>query len=227
MSKIRVGDSDRVRGAIREFLEKMKACDAAIPEELAEDALEMAEEVRDALCAEVEDEEADVLEITKDRKGKDEEEIEAKMEDTMTRVLMKHGLIKDSSMRALDELEEELKAKETDEDLNTLDADGEEKVTVDPESVNDSGAAVRAMLREMKPIIASVKDSRVRKRLVDSVVKAARMATNDSQYAGILTATKKSAQDAMKDVRLKAADADTDFGMSVAERFNPHYKKEG
>ena len=130
-------------------------------------------------------------------------------------------------MRALDELEEELKAKETDEDENTLDADGEEKVTVDPESVNDSGAAVRAMLREMKPIIASVKDSRVRKRLVDSVVKAARMATNDSQYAGILTATKKSAQDAMKDVRLKTADADTDFGMSVAERFNPHYKKEG
>lgn len=227
MSKIRVGDSDRVRGAIREFLEKMKACDAAIPEELAEDALEMAEEVRDALCAEVEDEEADVLEITKDRKGVDEEEIEAKMEDTMTRVLMKHGLIKDSSMRALDELEEELKAKETDEDENTLDADGEEKVTVDPESVNDSGAAIRAMLREMKPIIASVKDSRVRKRLVDSVVKAARMATNDSQYAGILTATKKSAQDAMKDTRLKAADMDTDFGMSVAERFNPHYKKEG
>lgn len=227
MSKIRVGDSDRVRGAIRAFLEKMKACDAAIPEELAEDALEMAEEVRDALCAEVEDEDVDVLEVTKDRKGKDEAEVEAKMEDTLTRVLMKHGLIKDSSLRALDELEEELKAKETDEDTNTLDADGEEKVTVDPESVNDSGSAVRAMLREMKPIIASVKDSRVRKRLVDSVVKVARMATNDSQYAGILTATKKSAQDAMKDARLKAADMDTDFGMSVAKRFNPHYKKEG
>lgn len=227
MSKIRVGDSDRVRGAIRVFLEKMKACDAAIPEELAEDALEMAEEVRDALCAEVEDEDVDVLEVTKDRKGKDEAEVEAKMEDTLTRVLMKHGLIKDSSLRALDELEEELKAKETDEDPNTLDADGEEKVTVDPESVNDSGNAVRAMLREMKPIIASVSDSKTRKRLVDSVVRAARMATNDSQYAGILKATKKSAQDAMKDVKLKTADQDTDFGMSVAERFNPHYKKEG
>lgn len=227
MSKIRVGDSDRVRGAIRVFLEKMKACDAAIPEELAEDALEMAEEVRDALCAEVEDEDVDVLEVTNDRKGKDEAEVEAKMEDTLTRVLMKHGLIKDSSLRALDELEEELKAKETDEDPNTLDADGEEKVTVDPESVNDSGNAVRAMLREMKPIIASVSDSKTRKRLVDSVVRAARMATNDSQYAGILKATKKSAQDAMKDVKLKTADQDTDFGMSVAERFNPHYKKEG
>lgn len=227
MPKIRVGDSNRVRGAIRVFLEKMKACDAAIPEELAEDALEMAEEVRDALCAEVEDEDADVLEVTKDRKGKDEAEIEAKMEDTLTRVLMKHGLIKDSSLRALDELEEELKAKETDEDTNTLDADGEEKVTVDPESVNDSGNAVRAMLREMKPIIASVSDSKTRKRLVDSVVRAARMATNDSQYAGILKATKKSAQDVMKDVKLKTADQDTDFGMSIAERFNPHYKKEG
>lgn len=227
MPKIRVGDSDQVRGAIRVFLEKMKACDAAIPEELAEDALEMAEEVRDALCAEVEDEDVDVLEVTKDRKGKDEAEVEAKMEDTLTRVLMKHGLIKDSSLRAMDELEEELKAKETDEDPNTLDADGEEKVTVDPESVNDSGNAVRAMLREMKPIIASVSDSRTRKRLVDSVVRAARMATNDSQYAGILKATKKSAQDAMNDVKLKTADQDTDFGMSVAERFNPHYKKEG
>ena len=47
-----MADEARVMGAIKNFLLKMKALDEAIPEDLAEDALEMTEEVKDALCEE-------------------------------------------------------------------------------------------------------------------------------------------------------------------------------
>ena len=40
--------TDKVKKSVKAFIEKMKAADAAIPEELAQDALEMAEEVKDA-----------------------------------------------------------------------------------------------------------------------------------------------------------------------------------
>ena len=60
-----MANEKRVRDAVRKFLTCMQAHDA-IPEELAEDALEMTEEVNDALCEVTEDEEANPLEITKD-----------------------------------------------------------------------------------------------------------------------------------------------------------------
>ena len=44
--------TDKVKKSVKAFIEKMKAADAAIPEELAQDALEMAEEVKDA-CEEI------------------------------------------------------------------------------------------------------------------------------------------------------------------------------
>ena len=40
-----MANNKRAMGAIRDFLIKMKALDTEIPEELAEDALEMTEEV--------------------------------------------------------------------------------------------------------------------------------------------------------------------------------------
>lgn len=223
---IRVGDSNRVRSAIKDFLEKMKACDAAIPEELAEDALEMAEEVRDALCAS--DEEADILEVTKDNCGNamDEEEIEAKVEDAMAKVLRKYGLVKDSSMRALDELEEEIK--ETDEEENTLDADNEESVTVDPDSMSDSAAAIKKFIRDMKPVIASVKDARTRRKLSDSVARFAKMSMGGSDtYSGIMATARMSAANNMKPPAARTTDSDIDLGMDIARKYNPHYKKEG
>ena len=61
-----MANNKKVMDSIKEFLERMKACDEAIPEDLAEDALEMVEGVKDALC---EDEDVDVLEVTKDAEG--------------------------------------------------------------------------------------------------------------------------------------------------------------
>ena len=95
-----MANSAKVMSSIKDFLIKMKALDEAIPEELAQDALEMTEEVKDALC---DDETPDPLEVTKDEEvieeeekkeeAKDEESIETKVEDAMVKVMRKYGLI--------------------------------------------------------------------------------------------------------------------------------------
>lgn len=208
----------RVQSAIKDFLLKAKAMDEAIPEELAEDALEMAEEVKDALCS---DEEVDVLEITRDKKGKDEEEIEAKVEDAVSRVLLKYGVVKDKSTSALDELEAKLKGEVEDGSCeeNVLDEDGDE----DKKDAKDSALEI---IRQFKRDIAKVKDASIRKRLSDSMARTLKMQTT-ADYGAVFAASTKSAKDGMVNSSMKksVADADYDFGMDIAKRFNPNYKE--
>ena len=217
----------KVMDSIRDFLLKLKALDENIPEDLAEDALKMTEEVKDALC---EDEEMEVeeKEETKDEdheetKEKDEDpkevDIDKKVEDAFVKVMRKYGLIQDSAMAALDEVEKELaKKEEEDEDI-----EGEEAVTVDPEKINSKDAA--AMLRKVKPIIAGVKDAKSRKNLDDTFAKALvgeKKTTAD--YASILSASREAAKDLMS--KKSTADASSvDYGMEIAKKYNPHYKE--
>lgn len=204
----------KAMSSIKDFLLKLKAVDE-LPEELAEDALQMTEEVKDAL----EEEEAKV-------EVEDEEEVEAveedeappeitekTVEDSVARVLLKYGLIKDSAMKSLDELEEEC-------DI-TKDEDGEEDVTVDPEVINKDSAR-RELLREIKPVIASIKDSRQRKKISDAFAKALRMnSSTTTDYAVIESIKKANAKDN------QPASTDTyDLGMEWAKKFNPHYKED-
>ena len=108
-----MANNAKVMSSVKDFLLKMKALDEAIPEELAKDALEMTENIKDALC----DEDPNPLQITEDEDPKPEENnMEGKVEDAMVKVLKKYGLIKDSSMSALDELEEGCKTEVEDED---------------------------------------------------------------------------------------------------------------
>ncbi len=211
-----MANNAKVLDSIKNFLLKMKALDEAIPEELAEDALTMTEEVKDALC---EDEESNPEEITKDeesedpKKEKDEECLETKVEDAMVKVMRKYGLIKDEAMESL-------------EKLDTKDED-EEDVTVDPEKMNDS--ARRELLREIKPMVASIKDSKQRKRFADAFAKALQLNNKTSdQYADIIQMAASSAKDSMMKhgTKKSAMDADIDFGMEIARKFNPHYNKE-
>lgn len=219
----------KVMDSIRDFLLKMKALDENIPEDLAEDALKMTEEVKDALC---EDEEMEVeeKEETKDEaaeetkeEAKDEDpkevDIDKKVEDAFVKVMRKYGLIQDSAMAALDEAEKELSKKdEEDEDI-----DGEEAVTVDPEKINSKDAA--AMLRKVKPIIAGVKDAKSRKILADTFAKALigeKKTTAD--YASILSASREAAKDLMNKKPTKDASS-VDYGMEIAKKYNPHYKE--
>ena len=208
-----MANNAKVMSSVKDFLLKMKALDEAIPEELAKDALEMTENIKDALC----DEDPNPLQITEDEDPKPEENnMEGKVEDAMVKVLKKYGLIKDSSMSALDELEEGCSAEDEEE--------GEEEVTVDPEKMNDA----MTLLRTVKPVIAGIKDSKTRKQVSDAFAKALKMSigTND-QYGQMMTMARMSAKDSMSKKQKSTQDADYDFGMDLAKRFNPHYKKEG
>lgn len=218
----------KVMDSIRDFLLKLKALDENIPEELAEDALAMTEEVKDALCEdeeevkaeeEVKDEGAEEnKEETRDEDPK-EVDIDKKVEDAFVKVMRKYGLIQDSAMAALDEAEKELAKKdEEDEDI-----DGEEAVTVDPEKINSKDAA--AMLRKVKPIIAGVKDAKSRKILADTFAKALvgeKKTTAD--YASILTASRNAAKDLMSKKPTQDSSS-VDYGMEIAKKYNPHYKE--
>lgn len=213
-----MANEKRVRDAVRKFLTCMQAHDA-IPEELAEDALEMTEEVNDALCETTEDEEANPLEITKDEDKPDD--LDKKVADGVVRALRELGFYKDPAMKALDELEvEEKETEDEDPDDLTEDADNEESVTVDPEKMKDSAT----LLRTMKPVIAAIKNPKERKKAADalaSMIKGSRVTSSD--YGTLMNIKQKKAT---KDSKAKAMDSDYDFGMSIAKRYNPHYKEE-
>lgn len=213
-----MANEKRVRDAVRKFLTCMQAHDA-IPEDLAEDALEMTEEVNDALCETTEDEEANPLEITKDEDKPDD--LDKKVADGVVRALRELGFYKDPAMKALDELEvEEKETEDEDPDDLTEDADNEESVTVDPEKMKDSAT----LLRTMKPVIAAIKNPKERKKAADALarmIKGSRVTSSD--YGTLMNIKQKKAT---KDSKAKAMDSDYDFGMSIAKRFNPHYKEE-
>lgn len=215
-----MANEKRVRDAVRKFLTCMQAHDA-IPEDLAEDALEMTEEVNDALCETTEDEEANPLEITKDEDKPDD--LDKKVADGVVRALRELGFYKDPAMKALDELEVEEKETEDedpDPDDLTEDADNEESVTVDPEKMKDSAT----LLRTMKPVIAAIKNPKERKKAADALarmIKGSRVTSSD--YGTLMNIKQKKAT---KDSKAKAMDSDYDFGMSIAKRYNPHYKEE-
>lgn len=207
-----MANSRKVRDSIKGFLEKMRAMDEAIPQELAEDALEMTEEVNDALNElETIDEGEEII-----KEKEKSEEVESKVEDALVKVMRKYGLIEDGAMKNLDEIEEKIEEKLEDEC-------GVEEVTVAPEKINDSAAEIRNFIRQIKPVIASVKDSKQRKALADSVANIAKISMND-QYSEIYNVTRKSSKDAMNN-KVKAKDSDFDFGMEIAKKFNPHYKE--
>lgn len=202
----------KVRDSIKGFLEKMRAMDEAIPQELAEDALEMTEEVNDALNElETIDEGEEIVKEKEKSEG-----VESKVEDALVKVMRKYGLIEDGAMKNLDEIEEKIEEKLEDEC-------GVDEVTVAPEKINDSAAEIRNFIRQIKPVIASVKDSKQRKALADSVANIAKISMND-QYSEIYNVTRKSSKDAMNN-KVKAKDSDFDFGMEIAKKFNPHYKE--
>jgi hypothetical protein len=214
-------NNEKVRDSIKKFLEKMKACDN-IPEELADDAVEMVEGVNEAL-----DEEADIMEITKDEAP----ELEGKIESIIRKVLMESGLIKDNTVSALDELEEKLEALEKDEcpeeeeeEIIISDEDNEEEVTVDPESIRDSKNML-GFIREIKPVVASIKDAKERKRFSDKMARIIGNSMKDNaSYNVVRNVAKKNATNAMKK-KNTVVDNDIDYGMEIAKKYNPHYKE--
>lgn len=226
-----MANSANVMGSIRGFLEKMKAMDEAIPEELAEDALEMVNGVKDALCEnECEDPDIDKVkdEDPKEPTEDEDKKLDAKVADAVTRALLKAGVIKDSALKNLDEALEDPKETEDDkDDLVIHDADGEEDVTVDPEKINDSMSNIRKYVGDIKPVIASIKNPRERKKAADALAGLINI-SRGNQYSDLLKISRKAADQAMDSHKsVVNNDADMDLGKAWAEKFNPHYMKEG
>lgn len=212
-----MANSTKVLSSIKNFLERMKAHDEDIPEEIGKDACEMVEEVKDALSEEEvveETKDEEVVEEMKEETKDADEDLDKKVEDALGRALKKFGLIKDGAMEALDELENKL-GEEKEEDN-----DSEEGVIEDPDKMND--AAKLRLIRKIKPIIADVKDSKSRKILSDSFVKAMKMNSNTADYGKIYNVVKSNVNDSVS----KNVSSDADYGMEIAKKYNPHYKEE-
>ena len=90
-------------------------------------------------------------------------------------------------------------------------------------------AARRDLLRKVKPMVASIKDSKQRKMFADAFAEAFKLNSSVNQYGTVMQMAKTNAADAMMNdetKKRKSFDADYNFGMEIAQKFNPHYKKE-
>lgn len=129
----------------------------------------------------------------------------------------------------LDDLEEEL----LEEDSDMMEE--EESVTVDPEDMQEDedplysgeevlskatdGAAL-ALLKQFKPIIASMPDKAARKKATDALVAQVRKVQKDSSKNSAYSDM--NSRNKMEDAKM---DDKSDLGREIASKYNPHYKK--
>lgn len=134
---------------------------------------------------------------------------------------------------ALDALEEELQNKvpaaapagdeddviEPPEDINAQDAEPEEDVEGEcaPNAKEARDAAI-VLLKNLKPVVASIKNEAQRKRAADSLVILIKGSMQqDAQYGELMQMRRRSvAQDSKPD--------DYALGREIAKKYNPHYK---
>lgn len=220
--------SQNIRNALRAFAEKMQTYDN-VPDGIAADALAMVTGVTDALSNETVTsmEDADEREECKAAEDESAEEMTAKVADAVIRQLRDLGIIRDEkprdkAMAALDALEIEEKETE-DEDVEETEEIVEDEC--DPEKAEDDA---KALLKTLRPHIASIKDAKTRKNAADALARVLRQSlhTSDgySKAVNIVSRNVKShAQDAKTFDRFASAET---FGDEVFAKYNPHAKKE-
>lgn len=134
---------------------------------------------------------------------------------------------------ALDALEEELQNKapaaapagdeddviEPPEDINAQDAEPEEDVEggCAPDAKEARDAAI-VLLKNLKPVVASIKNEAQRKRAADSLAVLIKGSMEqDAQYGKLMQMRRRNAaKDSQPD--------DYDLGREIAKKYNPHYK---
>lgn len=134
---------------------------------------------------------------------------------------------------ALDALEEELQNKapaaapagdeddviEPPEDINAQDAEPEEDVEggCAPDAKEARDAAI-VLLKNLKPVVASIKNEAQRKRAADSLAILIKGSMQqDAQYGKLMQMRRRNAaKDSQPD--------DYDLGREIAKKYNPHYK---
>lgn len=139
------------------------------------------------------------------------------------------GENEDEEPDELAELEEELMEEEMDQ------MEEEESVTVDPEDMQEdeepmysgeeviskaTDSAALALLKQFKPIIASMPDKKARKRATDALVSQVRKVQRDSSKNSIYSdmSTRQRAEDTK-------VEGKSELGREIAAKYNPHYNK--
>lgn len=136
---------------------------------------------------------------------------------------------------ALDALEEEIQNQapaaasagdeddviEPPEEINAQDAEPEEDIEGEavpvPQATRD---AAMELLKNLKPVVASIKNEAQRKRAADSLAVLIKGSMEqDAQYGQLLQMRRKSA---VRDS--EAYQDDYNYGREIAKKFNPHYK---
>lgn len=143
----------------------------------------------------------------------------------------------EEGMESLDALESELEVEdEFPEESEFEDADEVEEIRSiekDPEEMNEeltdgceemqsvSDSALE-LLRVLKPIIANIPDARTRKRVSDNLSRTLRKQVRDSKKKSVYSSF--SRPSTVKDSAVGSNPED--LGKLIAEKYNPHYKKE-
>lgn len=135
---------------------------------------------------------------------------------------------------ALDALEEELTEREEVEDEESVEADPEEinksqsAVTdglveaEESEDIEEDGGAVRdaaiESIRALRPVVAAIPNKAQRRRAADALAQLIRGNVKDSGYGMIQKATRRATDS-------KTEKDDLEYGRKIAEKYNPHYRK--
>lgn len=146
----------------------------------------------------------------------------------------------DPDMQALDDLEEEIAEGEGDPAGDQMEE--EESVTVDPEDINatededpiyngEEAAAkatdsARALIKQFKPIIASMPKGKDKTKATDALIKEVRKlnrVAKDSKQNPYAALNNRPAQ--AKDKAANGQKDTSEYGKDIAAQWNPHYKK--
>ena len=164
----------------------------------------------------------DALYVILNSRTKDEEEVKEDPEPN------------NEGMESLDELEEELSKEETEDadidEIEEVEKPAEEmnedeacEEMVESEKMKDSAVE---LMRVLKPIISYIPDKKERKKVSDNLAKVLRKQVKDAKMS-----ERKKKSTVYSDI-LKGRSKDSDYnsvdiGKMIAERYNPHYMKEG
>ncbi len=134
----------------------------------------------------------------------------------------------EENMESLDELEEEFENTEDDdiEEIESVEVPPEDIPTDDEieeiDEVREAKDSAIELVRALKPIIASIPDSRKRKKVSDNLAKVLRKQVKQ---------TERKSTDSYKKIINSRQVGDSkfdsiDYGKEIAKRFNPHYKED-
>ena len=233
----------REKGIIEKILSFAKDAD---PSEVAE-VIEVVTELQDSQSEDNEPT-ADNAEDTGTSDTIDNSEALSKLQTSLDEVLKRLSALETNTQKTpeldeLSKLEDELNeesvtvpVEEIDEDTTSDESATEDEESTDEDSASDEGTtksndSALKLIRDMKPMVANIKDPKERKRATDALVKAARglqakpKKENANGYRKIMDAKQAHAKtlSGQKGYDYNSLE-EKSIGLEIAKQRNPHYK---